>query len=838
MGNEFFFPAIIEREDGGQIRATAAIRLASLQSVRLRKSVFAWEEEKTPSPYSLHRPLLQALADWPENVTISLNLLTLPVPEYPLSGKIETAILVTVMSGNRQEAIADLLGRTANLFSLLTTFLDKAEFEMITPAEQYEIERWMQPFSPASVYAIDRYRDTFVLALDPKEYSGGNHPIGFLSSAQDKKSSRGAPSIPYLFPWFQGVPCDLATVADALLFHPSPLWLQCRLRPARMGKEELAELEKSLTVCEELLGRDQSAQSILSQQAQALRKALSERMWQQNRQVFRGGVFMCSESPLDEALVAAVAEVISPVPETDAQSHLSVKGGVSVNSLPAAAFLDPDYFSPSGIMTVEEASCAFRIPYPGAADPPGFPIKSFRTGLVASSILQETTPDMILLGHNRHRGHINPVRVSDEDRFRHMVVMGQTGTGKSVFLEGLAISDIIRGKGICFIDFHGDSIEKILQHYPEERADDLVLLDFLDREKVVPFNILACRDDEERDKIIDDLYGWISLNYNLSIAGGPVFEQYFRSFTRMLMAQELRSHFQPTIADFSRLFVDSDFRGFCMRKIQDEDVRRSVSQAIAARGEGDIDNMAPYVASKLNRFVLDKGLQLMTGQEAMSLDFQDFLNNGKVVLINLGRGRFGDTISGLLASQIVGRFQNAAMKRIDMKPDERREFFLIIDEFQNCTTEPFIAMLAEARKFKMGLVLANQYADQLERRRTESGDSVLKAVLGNVGATVCFRLGVNDAKTMGDVFYPTFSSEDLVNLPLGNCYINLKTSRSNPTSFSLETTYVERQERSSHVARLREISNRKYTISVEAARCNLLKHNEAMENLTKNSDDD
>jgi len=236
--------------------------------------------------------------------------------------------------------------------------------------------------------------------------------------------------------------------------------------------------------------------------------------------------------------------------------------------------------------------------------------------------------------------------------------------------------------------------------------------------------------------------------------------------------------------------------------------------------------MAPYVASKLNRFVLDKGLQLMTGQEAMSLDFQDVMNSGKVMLVNLGRGRFGDTISGLLASQIVGRFQNAAMKRIEMKPDERREFFLIIDEFQNCATEPFIAMLAEARKFKMGLVLANQYADQLERRKTESGDSVLKAVLGNVGTTVCFRLGVNDAKTMGDVFYPTFTSEDLVNLPLGNCYINLKTSRSNPTSFSLETTYIESEERSSHVARLRELSNRKYTIPVETARKNLSRHNE------------
>lgn len=838
MKKQFFFPAIAEGTYEGQVRATAAIRLASIQSVRLRQTAYTHEEEKNINlPYSIHRPLLQALSNWPENVTISLNLLTSPVPEYPLNGKIEIAVLVTVNGKESQAVIAELLSRSANLFSLLSTFLVKAEFEMITPEEKEELDRWLQPFMPVTVYAIDRFHDTFVLTADSQREKA-HSPMGFLtSSLQGKSSSPTTPSISYLFPWHQSNLCDLSTVANALLFHPSPLWLQFRLRPARMGKNEIARLEKSLIACEELLDRNQNL-SILSRQAEALRTALSERMWLQSRPVFQGGCFLCSESEIDEALVGAVAEVISPIPGMSEQSYLPTRGGASLQLLPPQTFLDPNYFSSQGIMTVDEATCAFRIPWPAAEDPPGFPIKSFRTGLVASSILQGTTPDMILLGHNRHSGHINPVRVSDEDRFRHMVVMGQTGTGKSVFLESLAISDITRGKGVCFVDFHGDSITKILQHFPEERADDLVLLDFIDRERIVPFNILACRDDEERDKIIDDLYGWLDINYDMRTTGGPMFEQYFRSFLRMLMAQELRAHFQPTIADFSRLFVDSDFRRYCMKKIQDEDVRRSVKQAIAARGEADLNNMAPYVTSKLNRFVLDKGLQLMTGQEDMPLDFQDVMNNGKVMLVNLGRGRFGDTISGLLASQLVGRFQNAAMKRIDLKPENRKGFILIIDEFQNCATEPFIAMLAEARKFKLGLVLANQYGDQLERRKTGSGDSVLKAVLGNVGATVCFRLGVNDAKTMGDGFYPTFTSEDLVNLPVGNCYINLKTSRSNPTSFSLETTYVEAQERASHVVRLRDLSNRKYTIPVETARENLFRHNETMANLVKKSDDD
>ncbi|RJX18596.1 MAG: DUF87 domain-containing protein [Desulforudis sp.] len=833
MKKQFFFPAIAEGTYEGKVSATAAIRLASIQSVRLRQTVYTPEEEnKIPFPYFIHRPLLQALSSWPENVTVSLNLLTSPVPEYPLSGKIEVAILVTVSGKERPAVIADLLSRSANLFSLLSTFLVKAEFEMITYEEKEELNRWLQPFTPETVYAIDRFHDTFVLTAQ----SESEHlPMGFLtSSVQDKSSSPSTPSISYLFPWHQSTLCDLATVANALLFHPSPLWLQFRLRPGRMGRDEMDRLEKSLAACEELLDRNQK-QSILSQQAEALRTALSERMWLQNRPVFKGGCFLCSESEIDEALVGAVAEVISPIPEMREQPYLPTRGGVSLQLLRPHTFLDPNYFSPQGILTVDEATCAFRIPWPGSVDPPGFPIKSFRSGLAASNILNGNTPEMILLGHNRHSGHINPVRVSDEDRFRHMCVMGQTGTGKSVFLESLVLQDINQGKGVCFIDPHGDSIEKILQLYPEERADDLILIDFLDRKNVVPFNILACRDEEERDKIIDDFYAWLDTSYDLRITGGPMFEQYFRGFFRLLMDKEIRSNFQPTITDFSRLFSDQEFRYYCMAKNQDQSVKEMIRQALDAGGEAQLNNMAPYITSKMNRFTLDSGLRLMTGQESMQIDFQEVMDTGKVMLVKLGRGRFGETISGLLASQIVSRFQAAVMKRIDMKPHLRKPFFLVVDEFQNIVSDPFIAMMSEVRKLNLGLIVANQYADQLERRRTGSGDSALKAILGNVGGTVCFRLGVADSKTMADVFHPAFTSEDLVNLPIGNCYINLKTSRSNPSSFSLETTYLQGKERPSYVAELREHSNSKYTIPIEAARENLQNHNQHIVRLLRES---
>ena len=166
---------------------------------------------------------------------------------------------------------------------------------------------------------------------------------------------------------------------------------------------------------------------------------------------------------------------------------------------------------------------------------------------------------MILLGMNRHRGHLNPIRVSAEDRMRHTCIIGQTGTGKSTLMENMAIQDIRQGRGLCFVDPQGDSVEKILHHFPEERRDDLILMDFTNSGRVIPFNILACHTTEERDRIIDDLYSWLDLTYDMRLTGGPIFEQYFRGFSRLLMGDAQRTDFQPVITDILRLFVDDGF---------------------------------------------------------------------------------------------------------------------------------------------------------------------------------------------------------------------------------------------------------------------------------------
>lgn len=830
-----FLPAVTDVAQSGLVRASAAIRLASVQSVRLRKNednTHAKDSELTP--FQKHRHVLQALAAWPENLTISLNLLTLPEPAYPLNGRTELAIVITATGTDRETIVADLLNRTANFYALLATYLDKAEFEMVT--SESELIRWITPLQPSSVFLIDRYRDSLALTVPEDTNQKVTRQLGFLTSSTGRELQKdGQKRIDYTFPWYQDSSCDLALVLETLLFHPAPVWLQVRLRPTRTTIEERSELERLLTLCEELLGGGRQTESVLSLQTKALREALSDRIWQKNQYVFQGSCFLCSESRIDDALVTAIANEISALPNVREQPHLPLKGGFSITSMDGWHFLDPDFFSPNGVLTIDEAACAFRIPWPEAIDPQGLTIKSHRTSLIAPALLRHERTDTLLLGINRHRGHINEVRVSDEDRMRHTLVMGQTGTGKSVFLEGMALSDIGRGKGICFIDPHGDSIEKILQHYPEERIDDLVLVDFLNEERIVPFNLIAFGNAEERDHLIDDLYAWIDLQYDMKLTGGPIFESYFRGFLRLAMEEEVARQCPPTIHDFFRIFNDRSYRKYCHSKCSDLEVYRMVEQALEAGGEAALNNVTPYVTSKFNRFFANQTVKLMTGQEEISLNFKEIMDKGKVLLINLGRGRFGSATAGLLASQIVSRIQIAAMNRIKINASDRRDFFLYVDEFQTVASEPFIAMLSEARKFRLGLILANQYADQLNNRRVGSDDSVLNALLGNVSNMTCFRLGVNDAKTMASVYHPIFQRTDLSNLPVGCCYVNLKTSGATPCSFSLETRNIERRHRPDYVERLRQVGQSRHSISREDARKNMIRHNLQISQLCKNS---
>jgi len=330
-----------------------------------------------------------------------------------------------------------------------------------------------------------------------------------------------------------------------------------------------------------------------------------------------------------------------------------------------------------------ETACAFRLPSPPSRDIPGLPTRRFRTNLATLPANVRKDPGTIRLFSNEHQGMTQPVFIDAEDRMRHCFIMGQTGTGKSTLMETMIVQDITAGRGVAVIDPHGDMIEDILLKIPAERAEDVILFDLLDRERPLGFNIIQWSTIEERDLIIDELYRTLDHIYDMKLTGGPMFEQHFRNFMKLLMGDSARPGFTPTVLEFVRCYTDSTFRQWLLDSIEDLQVKDFVAEAENVTGECKLSNIAPYVTSKFSRFVNDTTLKRIAGQEESSIDFDRIMNQGKILLVKLGKGRFGSEVCALLANMLVARFKFAAMKRGEMPQESRRDFFLYVDEAHN-----------------------------------------------------------------------------------------------------------------------------------------------------------
>lgn len=840
MTKKLYYPAIhCVREQCGQFRASSAIMIRSYTSPLLLQDEINEQQNRKIEIYKNHLEFLGAIACWPESVDITLNIFTRPNTDYPMGGTVETALVISVTGNGKQAVQAEVLARHSALFSLLNNFFPAIEFN--TVVTEKKLSEIMLPFAPAVVTGIQRRCENFVVSRTKKGTGRIKETIGFLPKKNTKKTTNCTDclEIPYLFSWIATEHQDISLVAEAMLLTPSPLWFQVRLRTMPCDRQVAADLRQALHTCEDLLNSSEGDEnSILLAQLKALRNALTERLQQINRPTFKGGIFLASTSEIDEALAGAVAACISSETVARNDEDVSLFGGTSFCEIQPGDFLKHMFVIETEPFTPEVASCMFRIPHPLRPDVPGLPIKGYRTGFADPALLDSGGKKGVIIGDNVHRGFVNPIHLSTEDRMKHTFILGQTGTGKSSIISMLASQDIRDGHGLCLIDPHGDLIEEILHLYPEERKNDLVLVDFLDRDHIIPMNLLDWQQPEERDFIIDEIYCWLDRTYDMRETGGPMFELYFRSFMRVLMSARKGDKFIPTITDYNRMFIDRKFRNYCQRNVTDRQVLRTMKQAMNAGGDASLDNIAPYITSKFNRFVLDTNVQRIAGQENMAIDFTDIMENRKVMLVNLGRGRYGETITSLLASQIVARFKAATMKRADIPAAQRKDFFLYVDEFQNISSQNFSSLLSEARKYRVGLILANQYADQLDDAgRGSRGDSVLRALLGNVGTIINFRLGVKDAELMEPVFTPDFNKTDLAALPRGACYLNLKSGGNKPISISLQTRYRKSPQRPDHVAHLRKAAMKRHAITRKQADKNIKRRNEKIDALLKEDND-
>ena len=399
------------------------------------------------------------------------------------------------------------------------------------------------------------------------------------------------------------------------------------------------------------------------------------------------------------------------------------------------------------------------------------------------------------IGVSVFRGVRKEVYLSDDDRRRHVYIVGKTGVGKSELLKSMIMQDIKNGKGVCFMDPHGDAVKEILEMIPPERAEDVIYFNPSDTERPMGLNLLEANTEDEKHfaatAVINMMYKLFD-PYKTGIVG-PRFEHAVRN--AMLTAMSVEG---STFVEIVRILTDARFVQELLPSVTDPIVRRYWTDQIAQTSEFHKSEVLDYITSKFGRFVTNRMIRNIIGQSKSSFSFREVMDNQKILLINLAKGELGEENSSFLGLVIVPRILMAAMSRQDVPQEQRKDFYLYVDEFQNFATPDFAIILSEARKYRLNLTVANQFIGQVE-------EEVKNAVFGNVGTKICYRVGVTDANYLAHEYTPVFGEDDLLNIEKYHAYITTTVNNEPVPPFSVDTTKDLKAEQAKMNKRVAEI---------------------------------
>ncbi len=388
----------------------------------------------------------------------------------------------------------------------------------------------------------------------------------------------------------------------------------------------------------------------------------------------------------------------------------------------------------------------------------------------------EFTPHLNYFGQTDFRGKKIQFGIRSEDRSRHMYVIGKTGMGKSTLLENLAIQDIKNGEGLCFIDPHGSTAEKLLDYVPEERIKDVLYFAPFDLDNPVAFNVMEDVGPDRRHLVVS---GLMSAFKKIWVDAWSARMEYI--LTNTLLA--LLEYPDATLLSINKMLADKKFREQVVANVKDPSVRSFWVDEFAKYTERFAAEATPAIQNKVGQFTSNPLIRNIIGQPKSTFDFRQIMDEKKILIINLSKGRIGETNANLLGSMIITKLYLSAMSRADTEAGVLKQlpnFFLYVDEFQSFANESFADILSEARKYKLALTIAHQYIEQMP-------EEVRAAVFGNVGTTVSFRVGPFDAEVLEKIFFPTFTIEDLVNLGRFQMYLTLMIDGVGSPPFSATT---------------------------------------------------
>lgn len=363
----------------------------------------------------------------------------------------------------------------------------------------------------------------------------------------------------------------------------------------------------------------------------------------------------------------------------------------------------------------------------------------------------------LMLGYNIFRGAKKRINLDPEDRRRHLYAVGQTGTGKSTYLENLALQDMLAGNGFAFIDPHGDVVENLMAMVPKERTEDIIYFNPSDMEYPLGLNMFEFDDPDQKDFLIQETINMLYKLYDPQRQGiiGPRYEHLFRNAALTIMSGPEGG----TFVDIPKLFNDKNFVNQKLKHVTDQTVLDFwLKEMPGSERSNEFGEVKSWFVSKFGAFLSNQMMRNIIGQTKSSFNLSDIMDNKKILLVNLSKGRTGELNSKLLGMIFVMKFQAAAMARAKQSEDERVDFCLYVDEFQNFSTDSFASILSEARKYRLNMIVANQFTTQLT-------EEIRDAVFGNIGTITSFRVGTNDAEFLSKYFAPVFDIHDLQRLP-------------------------------------------------------------------------
>ncbi len=451
------------------------------------------------------------------------------------------------------------------------------------------------------------------------------------------------------------------------------------------------------------------------------------------------------------------------------------------------------------ILNSEELATVFHFPNKTITTPHIYWLYAKRAPAPA-----EIPTEGLHLGKSTYRGITRPVYISDDDRRRHMYIIGKTGTGKTELLKDLIMQDVKLGRGICYMDPHGDAVEDLLKMIPPERAEDVIYFNPADTERPMGLNLLEARTEDQKHfaatAVINMMYKLFD-PYKTGIVG-PRFEHGVRNAMLTAMARE-----GSTFVEVMRIMTDSKFVQELLPLVTDPVVKRYWTDQIAQTADFHKSEVLDYTVSKFGRFVTNKMIRNIIGQSQSSFSLREVMDTNKILLVNLSKGALGEENSNFLGLILVPRILMAAMSRTEIPEEQRKDFYLYVDEFQNFATPDFAVILSEARKYKLNLTVANQFIGQVE-------EEVKNAVFGNVGTIISFRLGVTDANYLAREFSPVFSEDDLLNIERYHVYAKTIVKNEPVPPFSMDLTkdmVAQKKQMSDRVGEIiREMSRLKY----------------------------